>query len=129
MNLILKKKGKKSMEAVPGGIKFPNGHRGLTAHSANEENTNYYQAGPNLQTQMHEAAICRRLGGSRVQQLPIRSPGSANGTQGGRGPAATVRGAEPQPPGAQVFVLTWRNRIALHSPPPSPREGRGGKGR
>lgn len=42
MNLILKKKGKKLMEVVFGGIKFSNGYRGLIVYLANEENINYY---------------------------------------------------------------------------------------
>lgn len=35
---------------------------GLATNSGNEEKTNHDQAGPNLQTQKHEASRCTRLG-------------------------------------------------------------------
>lgn len=40
-------------------------------NSGNDEKTNYHQAGPNAQTQMHEAPRCKRLGGGMVRQLLI----------------------------------------------------------
>lgn len=95
---------------------------GLTANSRDEENTDYGQAGPNLQTQMHKAA---------GQQAPTTARPVAGAQPTGLG------GAGPPPPGslstvlshnpslAQVLVLTQSNGIGLHPPG----EGRGGEGR
>lgn len=67
---------------------------GLTANSRDEENTDYGQAGPNLQTQMHKAA--RRQAPATARPVAGAQPTGL----GGEGPPSTwvtVHCAEPQP--------------------------------
>lgn len=106
----------------------------MTTNSENEENTDYDQARPSLQTQMHEVSRC-----TKVEQLtgsnncPSSSQSSVNGILGvgaqlGVPSLSVVLNHSPFSR-AQALVLTWRDRMRLHPAPPRQRGGEGRSGR